>query len=402
LSLAKLKVVHVITKLDVGGAQETALNILTGLDRETFAPCLVCGLETGSTGSLHHEARRRGVEVHVVPSLVRRLSPLRDLAAGYQLWRFMKRVGPDVVHTHSSKAGVLGRAAAHLAGTAVVVHSVHGWSFRPYQPAWVQRLAVLAERLMATTCDLLVVVAEADRREGLKRGVGTPEQYRVIRNGVAINRIAAAGASAATVRRQLGVPAGSPLVGSVMRLAPPKDPGTFLRAVALVASNRPDTRFAVIGDGPGRHDAEALAVELGVSDQVIFAGVRRDVAEVLGALDLFVLSSTSEGLPRVVVEAMAAGVPVVASDVGGVSEVVDDGVTGRLVPPADPDALAAAMLDVLDHPRTSGQLARSARAAIAGHDLGVAERCWRDVYLAGSAGGGRRERDRSPLAPAAP
>jgi glycosyltransferase involved in cell wall biosynthesis len=233
---------------------------------------------------------------------------------------------------------------------------------------------------MARLCDHLIVVAERDRDEGLARGVGTPSQYRVIRSGIRTADFTRAKEDSALVRQGLGVAPDAPLVGSVMRLAPPKDPNTFLRAAAFVLSRRPDSRFVVVGDGPQRQQAEALAAELGLGDRMIFTGLRRDVAAILGALDVFVLSSNSEGLPRVIPEAMAAGVAVVASDVGGVSEVVREGITGRLVPPGDAAAMADSVIGLLDDPAGTGLLVRGGQELVGEFDVEVMQHAIRELY----------------------
>lgn len=378
----RIKVVHVITKLDVGGAQETALGILSRIDRSIFDPILVCGAETGWTGSLHAEARKLGVEVRVLPSLVRRLSPLKDLFAVVALVRFLRREHPEIVHTHSSKAGVIGRTAAHIVRSRLVLHTVHGWSFRPSTPSLFRWLAVVVERRMARWTDSIVVVAKQDRSVGLRYAIGTSEQYCLIRSGVDVQAISTRRGERAVARRDLGLAEGAPVVGTVMRFAAPKDPSTFVRAAAELVKRIPNIRFVVVGDGPDRPSVERSIVAAGLHDRILLTGVRRDVPFLLAAMDVFVLSSHSEGLPRVVAEAMAIGTPVVASDVGGVGEIVVDTVSGLLVPDEDHRAMADAVEKVLLTPGVADSLVASASSRVGNFDTATMVRSTEDLYLA--------------------
>lgn len=377
----RIKVIHVITKMDVGGAQETALRAVASLDAERFGAILVSGGEIGSTGSLHEEATRLGVDLRIVPALVRRIAPLRDAVASVMLMALFLRERPDVVHTHSSKAGVLGRITARFAGVPLIVHSVHGWSFRSHMPPWLHGCAVLAEQTMARICDRIIVVSDRDRIEGLAYGVGRTSQYVLVRSGIDVERYAAAKQLRPATRAGLHIPDHVPVIGSVMRLARPKDPETFLRAAASVRTRYPEARFVIVGDGPRRSAVESLAEALGLADSVIFTGVRRDVPELLGALDIFVLASWSEGLPRVVTEAMASSVPVVASDVGGISEVVESGETGLLVPPGDVEELAGALLRLLSNEDWARRLATAGRARVDEFDQRTMDSAFHRLYL---------------------
>ena len=364
-------VAHVITRLAVGGAQETALRCCSLLDRECYRPLLVTGPEAGREGDLHGEAARRAVPVVVVPSLRRALRPWADAVALVSLVRLFRRERPGIVHTHSSKAGVLGRLAARLAGVPVVVHTVHGWSFHEGMSRAVRAPVVALERLAARWTSALVVVAERDREEGLRAGIGEPGQYALVRSGIDLSAHRVGPGAAARARAQLGLPAGVPLVGTVTRFYPQKDPSTLVAAMARVLDTVPAARLVVVGDGPLRPEVEALVARLGIASQVTLLGWCDRVAQVLPAFDVFVSTGRWEGLPRAVVEAAAAGVPVVATDVGGTREVVVDGETGLLVPPADPDRLARALTRLLTTPELRLRLRRAAAAAVAEFDAEV-------------------------------
>lgn len=348
--MRRLTVMHVITKLDAGGAQETAVALCAGLDSARFDVTLVAGPDRGTGGDMWRRADELGVRTVRVARLVRAIRPTSDVAALVALWRLFRHERPDIVHTHSSKAGVLARVAARLAGVPTLVHTVHGWSFRDFQPGPIQGLYLHLERLLARVTTWIVVVAESDRRIGLANRIGVDAQYVLVRSGVDLEAFRPSRGRRGRARSSLGLPPDAVVVGTVTRLGEPKDPETTVRAFAAVRRLVPQARLVVVGDGPHRPNIEALVDGLALDDAVHLLGARDDVAELLPALDVFVLTSLSEGLPRVLVEAMAAHVPVVATDVGGVGELVIDGETGVLVPPAAPDALADAIVAVLADP----------------------------------------------------
>ena len=389
-----MKVFNVITKLAVGGAQETALAYCAGLDPERWETVLVTGPESSPEGDLFDEADRRGVRVEVVPSLARRVNPVRDLRAVVELVLLFRRERPDVVHTHSSKAGLVGRLAARIAGVPVVAHTVHGWSFHEGMSPVARAVAVSLERTTARWTWPLVVVAEADAEIGVGAGIGQPHQYAVVRSAIDVDGLRRAAASRAAARAALGVPEGVPVVGAVTRLCRQKDPETLLRAARLVVELRPGTRFVVVGDGPLRPQVERLLDELDLRDHVTLLGRRSDVDVLLPGFDAFVLASRWEGLPRVIVEAMAVGVPVVSTDVGGVAEAVEDQVSGLLVPPGDFVALGNALVRVLDEPGLSARLRSEAAARVDEFDVGRMVDRLDDLYTGLLTGGRSRPRRR--------
>lgn len=354
-------VAHVITRMIVGGAQETVLLAAALADRSRFQSVVVTGPQTGPEGSLHEELAARGVEVVVLPELVRQVSPVMDLRAVRSLQRLYGRLQPDVVHTNSSKAGIVGRLAARRAGVPRVVHTVHGWPFHEHQHAAVSATWRAAERRAAPLADRLVVVADADRRKGLAAGIGRPEQYVTVRSGLELARYRADDHVRREVRSELGLPAGTLVVGAVNRLSPQKDPLTLLRALAAPLRELPAARLLLVGDGPLRAAVESLVRGLGLAERVVLTGLRTDVPRLLTAMDVFVSASRWEGLPRTLLQAMATGLPVVATAADGVVDVVTDGRTGRLVPVADADALGCAVLELLRDPGRRAEFA--ARAA---------------------------------------
>ena len=365
----RFKVLNVITKLSVGGAQETALGYCSMLDPARWETALVAGPESSPEGDLFDEAKRQGVRVLTIPTLRRRVRPIGELRAVVDLVSLFRRERPDIVHTHSSKAGLVGRLAARLAGVPVIVHTVHGWSFHDGMSRAGRALAVAAERLAARWTTSLVVVSRRDADLGIAAGIGSADRYALVRSGIDTVAFQSAATTRASARAKLGLPEGVPVMGTVTRLCRQKDPVTLLRTAQLVVGARPDARVVVVGDGPLRTEVEGLLDQWHLRSHVTLLGPRTDVAGLLPAFDAFVLTSRWEGLPRVVVEAMAVGVPVVSTDVGGVSEAVEDQVSGLIAPAGDGEALAQAVLRVFDEPGLGIRLGRTAAATVDEFDV---------------------------------
>lgn len=358
------RVLHLITRLELGGAQQNTLFCVEHHDRRRFEVDLVAG----SGGALDSAARGiAGAGVLLVPWLRHSIAPWVDLLALLRLRAHFRCRQIDLVHTHSSKAGILGRLAARLAGVRAVVHTVHGWSFNPTQPAWRRRAFTGLERMAAGLTDKLIVVAQHDRERGLALGIGQREQYEVVHSGIDIARFSQTGGGREAIRRALGFEPGHTVVGTVSCLKPQKAPLDFVRAAAAAHAQDPELRFFIAGDGDLRPQIEQLARELGLDGGVLkLLGWRTDVPELLRAMDVFLLTSLFEGLPRVVLQAMAAGVPVVATAVDGTPEVVEDRRTGLLVPAGRPERAAAAILEMARDPTLRQECVRRGRERIDG------------------------------------
>lgn len=356
-----LPILHLITRLIIGGAQENTMLTADYLDKSRWAVDVISGPQTGPEGSLIEEVRQRGVSLIIEPALVREIYPLKDLLALLRLWRFIKRGRYVIIHTHSSKAGILGRWAAKLAGAPIIVHTVHGWGHTDRQHPLVRHFYIGLEKLTLPITDCLITVSPRDIEKGLRDGIGRPEDYVVIRSGIELDRFGCPQRSAESVRAELGVPSGAPVVGTVTRLSPQKAPLDFVQAMGLAAQHRPDAYFVMVGDGPLRRQVEALASQLGLCGRLILTGLRRDVPELMNAFDIFVLSSLWEGLPRVLPQAMAFGLPIVATAIDGNAEAVQDGVNGLLAPPGKPAALGQSVLNLLENPQLARQMGEAGR-----------------------------------------
>jgi glycosyltransferase involved in cell wall biosynthesis len=360
--MARIRVLQVITRLIVGGAQETAILVADMLDGSRWVVHLLSGPQTGSEGSLIENARDRGISLTIEPTLVREIDPARDVVALIRLTRFIKRGRYTIVHTNSSKAGILGRWAAYLAGVPIIVHTVHGWGHHDRQHPLVRRLYILLEQITQHITDRLIVVSPRIIQKGLADGIATPEKYVTIRSGIEMERFRQPARPREAVRAELGIPLGAAVVGTVTRLSFQKAPLDFVTAAAQVAAHREHVHFVIVGDGPLRADVEAQVVASGLAGRVHLTGLRHDVPDLMHSFDVFALTSLWEGLPRVLPQAMAAGLPIVATAVDGNAEAVADGINGFLTPPGDPQAMAIALLQLLEDPALASRFGEAGQA----------------------------------------
>ncbi len=364
-----IRVLHPITRLIVGGAQENTMLTAQLLNPARWQVDVLSGPQTGREGSLIETVRERGIPLIIEPSLVREVNPLQDLRALFRLARLMRQGRYTIVHTHSSKAGIVGRWAAKLAGVPIIVHTVHGWGHHDRQHPLIRAYYILLEKLTLPITDKLIVVSPLNTEKGLADGIGRPEHYTVIRSGIELERFGHPQVDRATTRAAWNIPLDAPVVGTVTRLSAQKAPLDFVRAAAQVAAAVPNVYFLVVGDGPLRAEVEQLARDLGISERLVLTGLRRDVPEQLAAMDIFALSSLWEGLPRVLPQAMASGLPVVATATDGSIEAVTDGENGFLVPPGQPAVLAESLIRLLRDPALARQMGEAGRHRVAEFDV---------------------------------
>jgi len=371
-----LRVLLAVTRLELGGAQRVVLHTAKTLDRSSFAVALAWG----PGDRLDHEAHSiPDLERFAVPALVRPIAPLSDVRALAGLRAAIRGFRPEVVHTHSSKAGILGRLAAHLEGVPVVVHTVHGFGFTPLQKAPMRFVLRTAERRLARWTDHFITVSESNRSRGIELGLFDDPRVTVIRAGVDLRRFQSAGGGEAA-RAALGLPAGVPVITQIGNFKPQKGPLDFVRVAATVHGRYPDACFVMVGDGPLLGAAKQLADDLGLGGRVVFCGWHDDIPALLAATSVSVLASYHEGLPCSVVESLAAGVPVVATAVDGTVEVVRSGDNGFLAPAGDVGALAAAVCRILDDPDLAAALAARAPQGLEEFDNDLMVRQQEELY----------------------
>ena len=371
------KICHVITMLELGGAQQNTLYTLQHLDRSRFEPILI----TGAEGPLVEEARSIGVRSHFLRNLVRPVAPSKDARAFIDLARILRDERPDVVHTHSSKAGILGRFAAAIAGVPVIIHSIHGWGFHHDQSAAAFHLFVGLERLAARATTAFVAVSRANAREGEDLDILREDRVHLIRSGI---RLAEFRPASEEERRRPAPwpepPAGGVTVGMVACFKPQKAPLDFVRVAAEVLSADPRVRFVLIGDGDLRGEIESLIRERGIEGAVALLGWRRDVPDLMRRFDILLHTARWEGLPRVFPEGMATGLPVVATRVDGAPEAIEDGVNGRLFDPGDIGAMARAVLDLAHDGALRERMGRAGLDRVREWDIDEMVRAQEDLY----------------------
>ena len=343
----QFRVIHPITRLILGGAQQNTMDTCTYLSRSRFETSIVSGPDTGTEGELISEVRKRGISLNIIPELVRELDVVNDFLALKKMVAYFKAEKPHIVHTHSSKAGILGRWAARITGVPVIVHTVHGWGYHGHQNFFERNLFKFLERMTEKITDKLIVVSYLNAEKGLRDEIGSAEKYTTIHSSINLDNFTNVSCDTAALRKQLGLPPEGPVVGTVGRLSPQKNPYDFVKVAAAVKQQIPGARFIFVGDGPLRSQTERLIRELDLSRDIFLLGLRKDIPSLLRCMDVFILTSLWEGLPRVIPQAMAAGLPVVANAVDGVCEVIEDGINGFLIPPKNVSFMAKRITQLL-------------------------------------------------------
>jgi len=371
-------VVHVITRLTMGGSSENTVSTIEALERVGYAATLVLGPE--SEPPTVEDARRRGCRVVEIDGLVREVSPARDVAAVVQLRRMFRRARPAIVHTHTSKAGFVGRLAAWLAGVPAVIHQPHGHIFYGYWGRPRTAAFVALERVAAHWTDRIVALTPREIDEHLARGIGRRAQYVVVPSGVPTAALRSAAPAWAEARARLGLPPHAYVIAGVGRFVPIKGFDLLVAALADVVARVPAACALLVGDGAERGALEAQARALGIADRLHVTGSVSDMLPLLAAADVLAAPSRNEGMGRVLVEAMALGLPVVGARVGGIPNVIDDGECGLLVPPEDPAALAAALVELGRDVARRAKLGAAARVRAEAFSTTVAAAAMRDVY----------------------
>lgn len=391
----KLRVATVITRFN-GGAGQVALNGALALSPGDYERAVVTGgvgidsraagaeesgqpgqpgqpatdvlygdeaVANAAAGDFTPRAREAGMEIVQVRPLVPQISPRDDRAALRTLTRVLAEGRYDVVHTHSAKGGVIGRIAAARAGVPRIVHTWHGFPFHEFM-SWPRRRAYIKlERVAAKHTDAFLAIGSETITTALRLGLATSERIRLSWPSVDIDAYAAAPGTRAQARRRLDLPLGVKVVGSVGRLTFQKGPEIFARAVARL----PDDVFGLwVGGGPMAGELAKLTAKLGIEERMRWLDHRDDVAQVLPAFDVMAMASRWEGLPCVLVEAIGAGIPLVATAVPSNQDLVMAGETGLLVPPQDPEQLATAVAHLLDNPMTAARMAERARERVGG------------------------------------
>jgi glycosyltransferase involved in cell wall biosynthesis len=374
-------VVHIITKLELGGAQENTLFTVAHLDRDRFRPYLV----TNPEGILVPEALAlKGVKTFFIPELIRAINPMMDIRALFKIKGILQQIkrgdSPMIVHTHSSKAGILGRWGAKFAKADAVVHTIHGFGFHDYQPLPVRSFLIFLEKATDLITDMFIAVSHANIKKGVDSGIFPKKKTILIRSGIELEEFTGIKGKRHKKKKELGIEPGLPLVTMIGCLKPQKAPLDYVEVAHQVLQER-EARFILVGDGELREQVEKKAVHLGLGQRFKLLGWRRDIPAILAATDIFCLTSLWEGLPRVLPQAMALGIPIVATGVDGTPEAVIHKVTGFVTKPRDTREMAEKIIYLLDHPQEAKIMGKQGKKMVGEFDIRRMVREQEDLYL---------------------
>lgn len=346
------RIAYVITRLVRGGAQKVCLDIISAL-KNKYEMTLISGTETGPEGSFWPEFRSAGINIKSISEIVRGIAPMKDFRALLKLYRFFKKWNPDVVHCHTAKAGVLGCVAARLAGIERIIWSPHGHIFSanaqiPQVSGFSMHIFYWLWKSACFCSNKIIALSNADKNDQVALKLGPEHKFTVIYNGINIpTNVQAADLD------------GHPVIGMIGRLSTEKGQEYLIRAAGILKTRYPNIKLLVIGDGPQKPGLESLAHKLDISPNVIFTGMVSDVYPLIRRMDIAILPSLYEAFGLVLLEAMAMKKPVIATRVNGVPEIVAEGSTGLLVPPADAGALVDAVIQLIDNPDSGRAMSES-------------------------------------------
>jgi glycosyltransferase involved in cell wall biosynthesis len=373
------KILHIITRLDRGGSAQNTLLTCQELSRK-YDVVLAHGLSLESRMTAWERqsverqiaaASEHGLRDITIPSLVRRVDPVRDIRAFLALWALIRKEKPTIVHTHTYKAGILGCWAAKLAGVPIIIHTPHGHIFFGHFSPLATRFFMMIERLTAAMVDRLVALTEGERSDYIAFSVANPKKITTIHSGVNVDQFMKVKRNGKEKKLSLGLNTNGLVVGTIGWLLPIKGPMYLLKAMTEIWRIHPDIQLVYVGKGDLEEEVKEEAYRTGVSGKVKFLGWRDDIPEIMQVLDIFVLPSLNEGMGRVLVEAMASGKPVVASNVGGIPDLVKHGHNGFLVGPGDVNGLSLAIKKLIEDEQLRLKMGAKGRAMA--RDYGVEE-----------------------------
>ena len=352
----KIKLLHVITHLPIGGAQDNTLYTVELLNKDKYDISLSCNLN----GELVSRAKKvKHLKLYDVPNLRREVSIINDIRAFLYLYKLIKKENFTIIHTHSSKAGFLGRVAAMLNKTPIVIHTIHGFAFHDYMNSFKKNIFIYLEKLSAKWTHGLVTVSNLNKKKVVDLGIAPIEKLKNIYSGIDLTLFI--NEKNDQFRKELNLDSNHLLLGSVGRLSNQKDPITMIEAFCIVIKRFPNAHLTLVGEGELRDEILIKIDQLQLNGRVHLTGNKNDPWKIYHSLDLFIMSSIYEGLGRSITEALSCGVPVVCTSVEGVPEIVRDNETGILVPPKDPDALATGIIKSLNDMDNARKMAEEGR-----------------------------------------
>lgn len=359
----KIKVLHIITNLPIGGAQDNTLLTVEHLDRSKYDVTLICAKDGDWVVRANEISHLR---IFYLDDLVRRIHPLKDILALLKLFKNIRKEKYDIVHTHSSKPGFSGRIAAKLAGTPIIIHTIHGFPFNDFMHPVLRRTFILLERFLSKLSDKLITVSNLNLRKAVELKFDKSHKFINIYSGIDFSKFNSS-IDIPQQKQDLELRPQDKIIGMVGRLSEQKAPLDFIRAIPDVLKIYKDTMFLLVGDGELRQNIESLIETLQINSRVKILGFRDDIARLLQVFDIYVLTSHWEGLGRSLTEAMYMGKPAVATRVEGVPELVEHGKTGLLVSPKDIKGISDGIIKILSDQKLAVKLGKAARQKVAEH-----------------------------------
>lgn len=362
--MRKIKIAQVITRMDWGGSPDIVRILCNGLNPQIYDIRLICGKTLHPSKETKDFLKSFKNNLFYIRYLKRDIDIFKDIIALFNLYSLFRKERFDIVHTHTAKAGFLGRLAARLAGVPIVIYSPHGHNFYGYFGHFFSRIVVLLERFIARFTDIIITLTELEKRDFVVYKIIKPERIVVINSGLELDKYRKAVPFAEDKRDEFKIDKDTAVVGMISRLEPVKGPMYLVEAGKFVIERFPKVKFLIAGEGSLRNKMESRCKEMGVSDKFIFAGWIDNIPRILAILDVLVLPSLNEAVGRVLIEAGACGVPVVAAKVGGVPEIVRNGETGILVPPEDSYKLAQSIILLLEDKDKRQGMAENAKRRV--------------------------------------
>lgn len=359
-----MQICHVITNPELGGAQLSTLQLVSNLPKEKYSSSII----TSFRGTIKSDFENlKDVNTYFLKNLIRSINPLFDILAFIAIYKLYMSNKYNIVHTHSSKAGIIGRWAALAAKIPVIVHTVHGWPFNEYQLPVIKRFFIFLEKITAGFTTKIICVSKSDFDTALRYNIAPKEKLVFIKYGIEFEKFKRNILDQKCInekKRELGIRNNGPVVGMISCLKPQKSPLDYIKACIKVYDKAKDVNFLLIGDGVLKKECQRLLKKSPVNERFVFTGWRRDVSDILDILDIFVLSSKWEGLPICVIEALYKGCPVVATDIGGTNELVRNGYTGYLTKPGVYDDMSEKILNLLKDKESFIRMQREAHLSI--------------------------------------
>jgi len=357
----KIKIAQVITRMDRGGAPDIVKSLFHYLTGKGYDVTLISGNTTCPSLDTKEFLRDYKERIIITPELKRELRPISDIRAFIKLFVLFKKRKFDIIHTHTAKAGFIGRIAARLAGASAVIHTPHGHNFYGYFGRLKSWFVIILERMAALFADRIIALTNVEKKDMFWYNVCSVSKIWVVRSGIDLGKYNKNGFDIGRKKAEFNISTDDFLVGMMARLERVKGVAYFIEAVKYISDELPKAKFLIVGDGPLKQNLILLAKHLGMNDRIIFTGWREDIPEILSITDIVVLPSLNEALGMVLLEAGASGKPTVATAVGGIPEIIKNGETGLLVPPGDSQKMAKAIVFLLKNEKKRLQMGLAAK-----------------------------------------